>query len=383
MRTDPHDGPAYGDVVAEVRDELLASVDAAVAAGVDPAKLIIDPGLGFAKTAEHNWALLRALPEFVATGIPVLVGASRKRFLGALLADADGEPRPPDGRETATAVISALAGLHGAWGVRVHDVRASVDALKVRRAWTLEVTMTDRIELRGLTVRGNHGVFEHERRDGQDFVVDITVWIDLAAAAASDDLADTLDYGALAQRAADIVAGPPRNLIETVAAEIADDVMADERVHAVEVVVHKPRAPIPLTFADVAVVARRSPARRAGGRAAAMTPQSCCPSGRTSATGWRSCSRSSTASAARCARCRRCTRPTPWGGVEQGPFLNAVLIADDPALDGHGWLRRGAGTGAGRRPGARRALGPAHARRRPGHAATTAVDEVTSPRRGR
>jgi dihydropteroate synthase len=132
----PHEVPAYGDVVAEVRDELLASVDAAVAAGVDPGNLIIDPGLGFAKTAEHNWALLRALPEFVGTGIPVLVGASRKRFLGALLAGPDGEPRPPGGRETATAVISALAGLHGAWGVRVHDVRASVDALKVVEAWT-------------------------------------------------------------------------------------------------------------------------------------------------------------------------------------------------------------------------------------------------------
>ena len=118
--------------------------------------------------------------------------------------------------------------------------------------------MTDRIELRGLTVRGNHGVFDYERRDGQDFVIDITVWVDLAAAAASDDLADTLDYGALAQRAADVVAGPPRNLIETVSAEIADDVMSDARVHAVEVVVHKPAAPIPLTFSDVAVVARRS-----------------------------------------------------------------------------------------------------------------------------
>jgi dihydroneopterin aldolase len=119
-------------------------------------------------------------------------------------------------------------------------------------------TVADRIELRGLTVRGHHGVFEHERRDGQDFVVDITVWIDLARAAASDDLADTVDYGALAQRAAAVVAGPPRNLIETVAAEIADGVMADERLHAVEVVVHKPDAPIPLTFSDVAVVARRS-----------------------------------------------------------------------------------------------------------------------------
>ena len=118
--------------------------------------------------------------------------------------------------------------------------------------------MTDRIELRGLMVRGNHGVFDHERRDGQDFVVDITVWIDLTVAAASDDLADTVDYGVLAQRAADIVAGPPRQLIETVGAEIADDVLRDERVHAVEVIVHKPGAPIPLEFADVAVVARRS-----------------------------------------------------------------------------------------------------------------------------
>ncbi|BBX34029.1 7,8-dihydroneopterin aldolase [Mycolicibacterium mageritense] len=112
--------------------------------------------------------------------------------------------------------------------------------------------------MRGLKVRGNHGVFDHERRDGQDFVVDITVWLDLAAAAASDDLADTLDYGALAQRAADIVGGTPRNLIETVSAEIADDLMSDDRLHAVEVVVHKPSAPIPLTFDDVAVVARRS-----------------------------------------------------------------------------------------------------------------------------
>src|ERR1700730_17505438 len=124
--------------------------------------------------------------------------------------------------------------------------------------------MTDRIELRGLTVRGHHGVFEHERRDGQEFVVDVTVWIDLDRAAASDDLTDTLDYGALAARIADIVGGPVRNLIETVAAEIADDVMGDERVHAVEVVVHKPQAPVSLALDDVAVAIHRS--RRPRGR---------------------------------------------------------------------------------------------------------------------
>ncbi len=132
----PHRAPHYRDVVAEVRAELLASVDDAVAAGVDPDQLVIDPGLGFAKTGQDNWALLHALPQLVATGLPVLLGASRKRFLGALLAGPDGSPRPPDGRETATAVISALAALYGAWGVRVHDVRASVDALKVVEAWT-------------------------------------------------------------------------------------------------------------------------------------------------------------------------------------------------------------------------------------------------------
>lgn len=133
----PHRIPEYSDVVADVRAELLAAVDDAVTAGVEPGNLIIDPGLGFAKSAGHNWALLRALPELVNTGIPVLVGASRKRFLGTLLADADGTPREPDGRETATAVISALAAQHGVWGVRVHDVRASVDAVKVVGAWRL------------------------------------------------------------------------------------------------------------------------------------------------------------------------------------------------------------------------------------------------------
>jgi 7,8-dihydroneopterin aldolase/epimerase/oxygenase len=123
--------------------------------------------------------------------------------------------------------------------------------------------MADRIELRGLTVHGQHGVLEHERASGQEFVVDITVWIDLADAATSDDLADTYDYAALAKLAANVVAGPARNLIEAVGGEIADQVMDDERVHAVEVVVHKPQAPIPQQFADVAVVVRRS---RRGGR---------------------------------------------------------------------------------------------------------------------
>lgn len=115
----------------------------------------------------------------------------------------------------------------------------------------------DRIELRGLRAFGHHGVFDHERRDGQEFVVDLTVWVDFSVAAASDDLVATADYGQLAENAVRIIQGPPRNLIETVVSEIADDVMTDPRISSVEVVVHKPAAPIPHTFADVRVVTSR------------------------------------------------------------------------------------------------------------------------------
>jgi dihydropteroate synthase len=125
----------YGDVVAEVRAELVARVDAAVLAGVEPAALVLDPGLGFAKTGAHNWALLRRLDVLIDLGFPVLVGASRKRFLGDLLADTDGVPRSMPGRDVATAAVSALAAHAGAWGVRVHDVPTTVDAVRVAAAW--------------------------------------------------------------------------------------------------------------------------------------------------------------------------------------------------------------------------------------------------------
>ncbi|HYN72130.1 MAG TPA: dihydroneopterin aldolase [Nakamurella sp.] len=118
--------------------------------------------------------------------------------------------------------------------------------------------MADRITLTGLTVFGHHGVFEHEKRDGQDFVVDVTIWLDLTRAVAADDLTETVHYGELAGLAAGIIAGPPRDLIEAVAGEIADTVMARYPVHAAEVTVHKPAAPIPLAFADVSVTIRRS-----------------------------------------------------------------------------------------------------------------------------
>lgn len=118
--------------------------------------------------------------------------------------------------------------------------------------------MGDRITLTGLSVFGHHGVFEHEKRDGQDFLVDISLWLDLSVAAATDDLTKTVHYGDLAELVAGIVAGPPRDLIESVAGEIADAVLTRYSVSAVDVTVHKPSAPIPLTFADVSVTIRRS-----------------------------------------------------------------------------------------------------------------------------
>jgi dihydropteroate synthase len=129
----------YDDIVVDVRTELAERRAAAVAAGIATERLALDPGLGFAKTAEHNWALLARLAALDELGQPLVVGASRKAFLGALLASDDG-PRPPQARDDATTAISAIAALAGAWCVRVHDVRSSRDAVEVARRWGEEVS---------------------------------------------------------------------------------------------------------------------------------------------------------------------------------------------------------------------------------------------------
>jgi len=121
----------YTDVAAEVRDELAARVDALVAAGVAQDRLILDPGLGFAKRGAQNWELLGRLDVLAELGLPILVGASRKRFLGAMLP----EDAPMEDRDLPTAVVSALSAQAGAWGVRVHDVRGTRRALDVLGAW--------------------------------------------------------------------------------------------------------------------------------------------------------------------------------------------------------------------------------------------------------
>jgi dihydropteroate synthase len=127
------DRAVYDDVVREVCDELATRRDAILAAGVAPDRLVLDPGLGFAKHAPHNWALLARLDALLALGPPVLVGASRKTFLGRIGVTAGGEPRPPLDRDVATAVTSVVCATAGVWGVRVHDVAGTRDAFAVLR----------------------------------------------------------------------------------------------------------------------------------------------------------------------------------------------------------------------------------------------------------
>jgi dihydropteroate synthase len=142
---DMYSRAVYADVVTEVRDELTRRVDAVVHAGVDPGRVVLDPGLGFGKRPEHNWPLLSHLAELgtlAGTRYPVLVGASRKGFLGKLLAASDGTPAPFAERDEATVAITALAAAAGAWCVRVHQVPPNAVAVRVAAAWRATAPVT-------------------------------------------------------------------------------------------------------------------------------------------------------------------------------------------------------------------------------------------------
>ncbi|MGH4033248.1 dihydropteroate synthase [Actinomycetota bacterium Odt1-20B] len=134
--TDINVKPVYEDVVSEVVTELHARVEAAVEGGIAPEHIVVDPGLGFSKEAEHDLALLARLDRLQELGRPLLVAASRKRFLGSVLAGPEGAPPPARERDAATAAVSAIAAHQGAWAVRVHEVRATADAVRVARAVT-------------------------------------------------------------------------------------------------------------------------------------------------------------------------------------------------------------------------------------------------------
>lgn len=133
----------YGDVVADVMAELREQLEAAVLAGIDPGRIAVDPGIGFSKTAEQNWDVLADMERLHELGHPVLIATSRKRFLGALLADGSGELRPPDQREDATTATSALAAAAGAWCIRTHAVRPTLDAVRVAVRWAAGADRTE------------------------------------------------------------------------------------------------------------------------------------------------------------------------------------------------------------------------------------------------
>lgn len=254
--TDSRVGTTYADVVGEVTSELAARRDACLAAGIATDKLILDPGFGFSKDSDHNWALLRGLSEITSLGHRVLVGVSRKRFLGDLL-----EERPPHERDAASAAITALVAGQGVWAVRTHTVRDHRDAVAVvERLHATASTRTrarDRgtIDLRGIRAVGHHGVFPEERVEGQVFLADVT--LHLGVETRSDALTDTVDYSVVARDIAGLIAGDPVDLIETLAGRIADRCLSEPLVERVDVSVHKPDAAVGVTLSDIAVTIHR------------------------------------------------------------------------------------------------------------------------------
>lgn len=257
-----HSRSQYVDVVAEVRDELVQLAQRAIDAGVARDRVILDPGLGFDKTAAQGWQLLAGLDRLTNLGYPLLIGVSRKRMLGETLG---GDATMAD-RDIATATVSALSAQAGAWAVRVHDVAATSTALKVAEAWndaavpapgsdrtSATPVPADRITLTGLEVFAHHGVFDFEREQGQKFLIDAEVAVDLRAASAGDDLAQTVHYGELAGAILLAAKDDPVDLIETLAERVANVALGFAAVREARITVHKPSAPIDATFGDVSV----------------------------------------------------------------------------------------------------------------------------------
>ncbi|MGO3366992.1 dihydropteroate synthase [Agrococcus casei] len=247
----------YDDVVTEVLEHLIERVGAAEAAGISIDRIIVDPGFGFSKDAHDNWRLLAGMRRLRSLGLPILVGTSRKRFLGDVL------PEGADAteRDAATAATSILAAQLGAHAVRVHDVASTVAAIRVQHL--VEEAADDHVDndvairIEGVRAYGFHGVLAAERAVGQDFVVDVDLSGRFGRAVESDALADTVNYAEIAQKVVSVVEGEPVDLIEALAGRIADACAALPLVDAAHVTVHKPNAPVGVPFGDVAVSVSR------------------------------------------------------------------------------------------------------------------------------
>ena len=242
------------DIVADVIAFFSRSLDIAARAGIARDNIVLDPGIGFGKTPEQSITCIARLADFKRFGLPLLVGASRKRFINTVIAIAAGRPHRRLDRGHLLAVDKWRG--HRA---RAHDVAETVQALRVAAA--IEAApMSDRIFIRGLALHAYHGVMPHEAKVGQTFTIDLDLDIDLSAAARSDKVTDTVSYDKVVDCAsAAFNAHNVSGLIEAAAGPVADAVLAAfPPVRSVRVTIHKPHAPIAATFDDVGITLVRS-----------------------------------------------------------------------------------------------------------------------------
>ena len=262
------EAPRYGDVVAEVAAFLRERVDFALAAGIERERILIDPGFGFGKTVEHNLELLDRLDELAALGQPILIGTSRKSFLGALTG------RREHDRLAATIATNVIGLLRGASVFRVHDVAAVRDALAVAAA-TVSPQMSEEpddeldsddeldldrgvqtvvtIEISGLSLYTHVGVSAAEREVGQRLLFDIRIDVGESDATETDRLEDTVDYGEVCQLVALVAQQRNYKTLERLCTVVADRIIEDFGAEAVWVKAAKPEPPIPLAVEEVSV----------------------------------------------------------------------------------------------------------------------------------
>ncbi len=241
--------PQYTDVIAEIKDFFKMQITKARAAGITD--ITIDPGIGFGKTLEHNLIILKNLAAFKDLGCPLLVGTSRKSFIGALTGGL-----PTTERLEGTLASIAIAVFNGADIVRVHDVKAARRAIQVSAA--IAGALSDTIFLRGLLVPCHIGTTEQERAVPQDVSVDVEVSMDTRSAAKSVQLNETIDYSHLRHIVIDICESRSWTLVEELAQEIADRVLSDTRILSVTVRVAKPQVALKWKSKDVGVEITRN-----------------------------------------------------------------------------------------------------------------------------
>ena len=236
------------DIMQDIVDFFARSLDIAAKAGISPDKIVLDPGIGFGKTPEQSMTALARLGELQSFGLPLLVGASRKRFISTVT------PSEPHQRLGGSIAAHLLAAQNGARIIRAHDVAETVQALRVTAA-IREQGMSDTIFITGVVIHARHGVMEHETEVGQRFVIDLELSADLSEAARTDHLSDTVSYASVVATATAAFKNTNYKLLERAAGAVADAIFAAfARIDAVKVTVHKPHAPIAAIFEDVGVV---------------------------------------------------------------------------------------------------------------------------------